>query len=1086
MKRTTGWIGALVCAIAILATLGYTIQKAQKKAFLKAKGVYVEAEDKGPKPEHPGEAMAYWAKKLTTPNGENPAELNWNIMQSEQRRGLVAAPGNRHFEEVGPGVFGGRVRAIAINPNDSKELLVGGVSGGVMKSTDEGATWTPTDDFMRNLSISCLNVDPDNPQTVFAGTGEGFYNADAMRGFGIFQSDDFGDTWTQLPSTAGSDFYYVNRMALIPSTDIILAVTRTGIFRSVDLGTNWSLVQAAQGSRGFVDLRIDPSNTSRLYASHYGSSAGTRYLMISNDQGLSWTQLGAAEGLPTTDIGRMEIGVGSDGVVYVSIANNSSAERGLWKSTNFGATFSQTGASGFILRQAWYDLICGVDPFDSEKVILGAVDVFRSVNGGASVAQINSTDLNDFIHVDIHNVTFDPNNEGTFYIGSDGGAYKTTDGGENFQKLNTNLNIAQYYNIDVHPTIDHVTGGTQDNGTHRYFGQDQTWLRWRGADGMFGGWDQQMPEFIYGDIQFGDLFGSSNGGLSYESVLPGNNSFPFVSPFDLDPNDGNRMIIGRLDIQYTENLRDLGSANFIQVPGTSGSISATTISPINGARAYAGNTSGTVFRSTNLGSGNTFSSVSGLPSGSTVNWIAVDPHDPTGDTVYVCFGSYQGDRVWKSIDNGDTWTSIHFDLPNMPVHCLAVDPNRPGLIFLGTELGLYMMDQTGARGAPSWLRYNYGVPLTRVVTLHFRGENTLWVATHGRGVFKVNFNPVNAEFEIFDDSECDGDGMLDQGEIVDLPITIQNLSGDPLTCDVTLTTDYPGITIHTGATSYGTLAGFQEATNTFQVELTNLGACLDQAMFDVEVATNVDTFTFEKTLTIGADPNIQTGTFTNDAESDGLFTHYPLVNTDDWQRVTTQAHSGSSSWFAADIDTFSDKNLVGPWLDVQGGNTVLSFWLYYDMEGDASQYWDGAVLELRTEGGDWVDIGANSSVPYDGNLSTNNTIHIRPAWSGDQTTWREATVDLGTAYNGDRIQFRFKVVCDTGTGVPTGGFWLDDISITNVSWPETPTCDVNICSSCFASVGDANAAILASLGNGEWPNTKSVLDYIYDLGNICP
>jgi hypothetical protein len=143
----------------------------------------------------------------------------------------------------GPGNVGGRIRSIAIHPTNPQVMWVGSVGGGIWKTTDGGASWQPLDDFMANLAVSTLAIDPTNPNVLYAGTGEGFYNPDSLRGAGIFKTTDGGATWTQLSSTANSDFEYVNRLSISPSnSQVLLAATGTGMFRSTDGGTNWTKV----------------------------------------------------------------------------------------------------------------------------------------------------------------------------------------------------------------------------------------------------------------------------------------------------------------------------------------------------------------------------------------------------------------------------------------------------------------------------------------------------------------------------------------------------------------------------------------------------------------------------------------------------------------------------------------------------------------------------------------------------------------------------------------------------------------------------------------------------------------------------
>src|SRR5690606_3384667 len=147
----------------------------------------------------------------------------------------------------------------------------GSVAGGIWKSEDGGATWRPINDFLSTLAISHLLVDPDDENRVFAATGEGFFNGGAMRGLGIMVSDDFGDTWRPLGTTNRAEFYYTNRLARLPNSQVILAATSAGVYRSADLGETWAEVGANGATgRGYVDLKMDPSDPNTGYAISFG------------------------------------------------------------------------------------------------------------------------------------------------------------------------------------------------------------------------------------------------------------------------------------------------------------------------------------------------------------------------------------------------------------------------------------------------------------------------------------------------------------------------------------------------------------------------------------------------------------------------------------------------------------------------------------------------------------------------------------------------------------------------------------------------------------------------------------------------
>ncbi len=1153
------------------------------------------ARDDAPKPEHPGEAAAYWAGLHETPVGENPVRLNYLARQAVEQRAARsgATLPNFQFADYGPGVFGGRLRGLVVNPDDGDDLLVGSVSGGIWKSVDGGGTWTAQNEFLESLAVGSMLVDPDDADRVWVGSGEGFFNVDAVQGLGIFLSDDFGDTWTQVAATdADEDFYYVNRLARIPGTDVLIAATRTGLHRSPDLGATWSEVSGVLATgRGFTDLRVDPSDATRLFAYMFGAgdgfltfvtvnsppiggpflapqasfgpglgagvtgdvvaaldatgtttdaceaitngpavsgnialidrgncaftvkvqnaeavgaiavivannvagvpfsmggtdpgigipsvmvsmddgaliraslpanvtlAAGTQLasaVLRSEDSGVTWDVLDS-NGIPTTDIGRMEIGVGTDGIVYLSISNAADATRGLWRSATGGDTFTQTASTRpFIERQGWYDLPIGVDPADSDTVYMGAVDMWRTNDAGATIDKQTfwnpgAGQVPLHVHADHHVIEFDPVDSQTVYIGTDGGIYKSTDGGDTFVSLNNNLRVAQYYGIYPNAAGTRAIGGTQDNGTHFYFGDQNVWIEFAGGDGTFVAWDQQDENYMYGATPNAALYGSSDGGASTVAMaLPDTTGASFVSPFTIDPGDGNRFIIGTDNVFFTSNLRSLGGATWVDDSGTLNStLSATTISPLDGSHAYAGTTGGRIHRTTTLGSGGWSDVTDAAMPGSDVTWVEVDPHDATGDTLYATFADYGPDRLWKTTDGGTTWSSIHGDLPDVPLYSVRVDPTDPDRLFLGSELGLFTTSDN-VRGGYTWQHYDYGMAWTRVVQLYFSGDDVLWLGTHGRGIFRAQRSPLSIEIDEIDDSTlgCDYDFFLDPGEEGLLPVTLTNRGGAPVTGLTATVSSLSGdLSVVDGALTFNDLAPGESDTEDAVVAAAPGTACLTAVTVQVDTAyaggTGSDTFDFA----VAGNPVDLIGTLTEDAEDAATpFTDETRIGPGGWERTTTQARTGSFSWFTADDPVFCDKSLISPWLEVGAGTTALDFSLYYDTEGDATQRWDGVVLELRTEGDDWIDVGQLSTVPYDGVLFTNNSAPGRPAWSGTQTTWRDATVDLGTDYNGELAQFRFRMVCDELAA--NVGFWIDDISITNASWRDGVACEALGC-----------------------------------------
>ncbi|MEM6453528.1 MAG: hypothetical protein AAF772_00400 [Acidobacteriota bacterium] len=1032
----------------------------------------------------PDQAAAHWARFLKTPDGKNAVRLKIEakaqIEAEEALRSTESAFADAYIESIGPGNVGGRMRAIAVDPNDPDVLLAGSVSGGLLKTEDGGEHWRFVNDFMPTLAIGSLLVDPDDPRVVWAGTGEGYNNSGSAQGLGIYRSTDFGDTWTVLPSTETLDFWYVNRMARIPGTSVLVAATHTGLWRTEDDGVSWTRVVHASFGNGFTTVVVDPSRVDRLYAFLFASGDGNRRVYRSVDAGLSWQSLGDAEGLPTTNVGRMEIAVGTDGVVYVLATNGFYETRGLYRSEPGGSAFQKTAVNqSFIQRQGWYNLYVAVDPSNSDRVYVGAVNSFRSENAGFNFRQIGSTNRHppasqSFVHADAHALVFHPTDPSVFWIATDGGVFRGENYGAAFTDLNNDVRVTQPYDLAVHPDGTRAIIGTQDNGTLLYHGDDETWLWVVGGDGGFCAWDQQEPDVVWASTPHANLLVSHDGGVTYVDAQgpPDSAGSPFIAPFMLDPSDGSRLVVATDNIFFAENARQAaqGQASWQDVTGWIGrfGVSALEISPLDSTVAYVSNFESNLYRITDLGGANVMTDifVDGQLWAGPISTIEVDIHDPTGQTLYVGGSGYFASRVWKTVDGGLSWINMSPSLPAIPVFDIAVDPVEPGRIWVATELGLWTTDGRDVGERFIWERVDVAVPWTRVTQLLWRG-NTLWMSTYGRGVFRLHRSPLKVTMAdaLREDAACDGDHVLDDGERALLPVTIENRGRRAApNVRVTLASARPDLTVLNETVDVGTIPAGGSVTHPFALTL-DLSACLESIDVTATATTvrGVDVAA-TRTLPVGLDIASTTGTFADGAESaDTLLTTELFLGSDGWERATTQAYTGTSSWYVRNEPNYADKSLISPVLEMLPGGNVLTFALYYRLENNTvNGYRDGTLLEMRIDDGDWFDIGHLSTVPYDRALGPLNSAGNRPAWMGTQTAWRAATVDLGTTYEGERIQFRFRHVSDhLGHAV---GFWVDDIAMTNVRYGEAVTCDTGTCTAIFAD--DAETA-----DTGRWSAT---------------
>lgn len=674
------------------------------------------------------------------------------------------------WSALGPGNIGGRIRSLIIRSSNTNHILVGGVSGGIWKTTNGGTSWNATDDDTDPIAIGCMVNSGD---VVYAGTGEGWSNIDAVYGGGIYKSTDFGNSWNLLTSTTGTaawDFKNVKQMAIDPSGNMY-AVTRAinykggvgayytngGLYRSTNNGSSWSKINASSANYYNGTDVIPISSTTILFATDGGNGGG---IFKTTNGGSNWSQI--TSGLPSSGYNRISMtqDPNSTNTVYAVFASPSAGApdyglKGIYKSTDGGSTWSaltrppniaSTGNRCYMNNFGWYTNVIAVDPYNSNNIYVGGVDIMKSTNGGSSWSQLTYWSTyygTPYVHADHHAIIFDPSSANIVYSGNDGGIYKTVNGGSTWTDLNNGLEITQYYGGAVPSSGTGYHGGTQDNGHLRYNGTGTDWTKVYGGDGGYAAIDQSNSQIAYEEYVYLDMKKTTNGGNNWNSCITGlsdatnPNACLFIAPFSLNPEASNVLIAGSDNVWVTVN----SAGSWTSSSGTLSAgekVSAVTI--LNSSSPYlgfAGTTDGKVFRCTNLtGSSDSWSNIS--PPGNNGAWvrrISVDPNDK--QSIYACYSGYNnsstGQHVYYSSNQGTSWSDISTSLPDVPVHSLIVDPTSGQKLYAGTETGVY---QTTNRGT-SWTKAGSGMPdYVPVDELALQsGSNKLFAFTHGRSAF---------------------------------------------------------------------------------------------------------------------------------------------------------------------------------------------------------------------------------------------------------------------------------------------------------------------------------------------------------------
>lgn len=776
----------------------------------------------------PEQAMAYYLATRTT-----GGPIDYSMMERARQHAAEKnqPSGPRHtlsWQPLGPGNIGGRTRSLLIHPSTPNTMYAGGIAGGVWKTTNGGASWVPTSDLLDNIAVGTLTFAGQggpalDTNTIYAGTGEAFFNQDAVRGAGILKSTDAGATWTRLPSTANSNFNFVAKLVADPNNaQILVAATRTGIFRTIDGGANWTQTFVDPSGSGATDLEIrtDVNPPTIFAAVGQFSGASGHGIYRSTDGGANWSAVFTEVELG--GMGRIDLAIApsQQSTMYALIADDSNGDRVLdvRRSTDGGTTwdsrltmsapttFDQTNpkwllltnpiianlstcgfGSDAFLSQGWYDNIIAVAPHDPNVVFAGGIDLFRSDDGGANWGVISYWWVSGFpgyAHADQHYITFHPAWNGTTnqtaFVGNDGGVFTTTNAlgavgagptlglcydssgsiptAVLWSDLNSGYEVTQFYHGRAFPAgNDTYFGGTQDNGT--LLGNDASgtngWISIQGGDGGYVEVNPSNPDILFAEFTRKSMTRSKDGGLTFLDAvanLPDSTPYQFIHPFRLDQSNPEIMWYGGRQPWRTTNASSapdnfgtfIAEITWTQAGAsvTGQTISAWGINPANSNHVCFGTTNGNVFRNFTALSGTAATNwtqqtgnVAGA--GSFVSWLEFDPNDPTGNTIYATQSRFGFGHVFRSTNGGANWTNISGNLPDIPTHTIRVHPGMPGILWIGTDIGVF----SSVDGGATWVQENApGFANTVVEALEFQTPTTLYAFTHGRSVFRATIS----------------------------------------------------------------------------------------------------------------------------------------------------------------------------------------------------------------------------------------------------------------------------------------------------------------------------------------------------------
>lgn len=688
---------------------------------------------------------------------------------------------------IGP-FRGGRSIAVSGVESQPNVFYFGAVGGGVWKTDNAGETWVPIFDSQPTQSIGALAVSQSNPDVIYVGTGEADFRSDLTYGNGVFKSTDAGKTWTSIGLR---DSRHISRIVIDPRNPQIVLVAamgsaygpgpERGVFRSTDGGATWQKVLFKDNNTGAIDLALDPDNPQTVYAvlvhdqrppwSSYPpvTTGGTIYK--STDGGISWKPI-TGGGLPTSDPGRIGLAIarGTQGKRVYALIDTPGKDRGLYRSDDAGQTWARTDSDPRISGRGWYFGEIDVDPKDPDNVYSSNVSIYESKDGGKTFNALKGAPGGD----DYHTLWINPANPQIMIFGSDQGVGVTLDGGKTWSSW-YNQATAQMYHVSVDNQFPyHVYGAQQDSGsvdtTSRSNDGSITFRDWHPTGAGESGYiapDPKDPNIVYGGSTFGELFRYNKRTGEEQIISPeavrnfgadptkAEFRFTWTSPVVFSPQDSHTLYYGSQFVMRSTNQGSTWQKISPDLTGTDpkastedalspanamqrghGVVYTIAPSPVAAGEIWAGSDTGLIHLTRD--GGKSWSNVTppGLPLWSKISLIDAG-HFAVG-TAYAAIDRHRMDDIsawiYRTHDFGKSWTRINSGIPDGAyVRAVREDPVRKGLLFAGTERGVFFSIDDGDH----WQPLQLNLPAVPVHDLVVK-DNDLVIATHGRSFWVLD------------------------------------------------------------------------------------------------------------------------------------------------------------------------------------------------------------------------------------------------------------------------------------------------------------------------------------------------------------
>ncbi|MCM4155086.1 glycosyl hydrolase [Gramella sp. AN32] len=699
------------------------------------------------------------------------------------------------YRLVGP-FRGGRSAAVTGVPGKPNLFYFGAAGGGVWQTKDGGRTWENISDGYFGGSIGAIEVAKSDHNVIYVGGGESTVRGNVSSGYGLWKTEDAGKTW----KWAGLEkSRHVPRIVVHPKDyntvyaavlgNIYKPTDERGVYKSIDGGKNWKKVLFANENAGAVDLTMDPNNPRILYASTwniqrtpYSLSSGGEgsALWKSTDSGETWNEISKNKGFPTDTLGIIGVTVSPQNSERVWAIVENKEKGGVYRSEDGGETWKQINDDRSLRQRAWYYTRIYADSEDEDVVYVLNVSYHKSTDGGKTYTSSNAP------HGDHHDLWIAPEDPSRMIMGDDGGAQITYDGGETWSTYH-NQPTAQFYRVTTDNAFPYrIYGAQQDNSTvrikHRSEGgsiSESDWESTAGGESAHIAVDPENSEIVYGGSYDGFLtrYNHETGTVRSVSVWPDNPMghgaedlkyrFQWNFPIFFSPNDPKKLYTASNHLHVTTNegeswetispdltrndkSKQKSSGGPITQDNTSveyyATIFAAAESPVKAGVLWAGSDDGLVHVSEDGGKNWKNVTPKGMPEWMMIN--SVEPSTFDAGTCYVAGTRYKlGDfqpYLYKTSDYGKSWKKITRGIENEHfTRVLREDPNKKGLLYAGTETGMYISFDDGE----NWKSFQLNLPVVPITDLALK-ENDLIVATQGRSLWILDdLGPIHQLYE---------------------------------------------------------------------------------------------------------------------------------------------------------------------------------------------------------------------------------------------------------------------------------------------------------------------------------------------------